>query len=175
MKRIMPRVGVLALVSAAVLSGCGEKGDSAAVVREEPSLAGFRLGEVIDVSSAAVLKERGLKANEVVSVPPKKELYALYHVIAPPAGLASVLVFLSTNHEVVCVSARVNCQPGETVEGLMEKWKERFKGAISPDGPNRLMFEPAKSLYPAEFPDSLCIDIMTADYERNAMPKPPAK
>ena len=139
------------------------------------SLAGFRLGEVIDVSSAAVLKERGLKANEVVSVPPKKELYALYHVIPPPAGLASVLVFFSTNHEVVCVSARVNCQPGETVEGLMEKWKERFKGAISPDGPNRLMFEPAKSLYPAEFPDSLCIDIMTADYERNAMPKPPAK
>ena len=72
---------------------------------------------MIDVSSAAVLKERGLKANEVVSVPPKKELYALYHVIAPPAGLASVLVFLSTNREVACVSARVNCQPGETVEG----------------------------------------------------------
>ena len=158
-------LGIVVLLSAAVCWG----------ERESASLAGFRLGEVIDVSSAAVLKERGLKANEVVSVPPKKELYALYHVIPPPAGLASVLVFFSTNHEVVCVSARVNCQPGETVEGLMEKWKERFKGSISPDGPNRLMFEPAKSLYPAEFPDSLCIDIMTADYERNAMPKPPAK
>ena len=54
-----------------------------------------------------------------MSVPPKKELYALYHVIPPPAGLASVLVFFSTNHEVVCVSVEEECRPGETVEGLM--------------------------------------------------------
>ena len=158
-------LGLVVLLSAAVCWG----------ERESASLAVFRLGEVIDVSSAAVLKERGLKANEIVSIPPKKELYARYHVIQPPAGIDSVHVFLSTNREVACVSARVNCRPGETVEGLMKKWKERFKGAISPDGPNRLMFEPAKSLYRAESPDSLYIDIMTADYERNAMPKPPAK
>ena len=102
------------------------------------SLAGFRLGEVIDNSSAAALKARGLEDAGAVSFCPEEKRFDYYKVIAPPEGLQDVYVYVSTNREVVRVSAEAPCRPGETAEGLKEKWLERFRDAMAPDGQNLL-------------------------------------
>ena len=141
MTRIMPMVGLLALVSAAVLSGCGEKGDAAAVVREEPSLAGIRIGEVIDLDDAAVLKARGLTRNGQ-SLRPSKGLRLNHCMATPPSDeYEDVYVTLSTNNVVVEVNCFVNCAPGETPEQLKARCLEHYKDRISADGPYHLVLE----------------------------------
>ncbi len=73
-----------------------------------------------------------------MSVCPEEKRFDYYKVIAPPEGFQDVYVYVSTNREVVRVSAEAQCRPGETAEGLKEKWLERFRDAMAPDGQNLL-------------------------------------
>ena len=97
MKRIIPTVGLLGLLSAALLTGCG------AEVREPPELAGFRMGEVIDIDDGAVLKARGLVRNGQ-SFCPQLGLHFKHCMATPPSDeIREVDVTLLTNNPVLAV------------------------------------------------------------------------
>lgn len=143
------------------------------------SLAGFRLGEVIDVSSAAVLKERGLAVDGPVCYAPDVQPYYFGYVTKPTNDFISVYVYMSTNREIVRVSADVKCKSGETAEELRAKWLERYKDSLVSDGPTVLMFDTWPSSPTNKYDDILLVEITSADALRNKLFRypvlPPAK
>ena len=107
-----------------------------------PKIAGFELGEKIDVLDKDIRTARHLAAPMTETLAQVKYSYFTCDSTKPAEGYDEVSVAVSTNKTVLCIYSTVKCKDGDEAkrkgEDIAAKLKSEYAGRITDDGPTRL-------------------------------------
>ena len=107
-----------------------------------PKMAGFEIGEKIDVLDNDVRSARHLAAPMTETLAQVKYSYFTCDATKPAEGYDEVSVAVSTNKTVLCIYSTVKCKDADDAkrkgEEIAVKLKFEYAGRITDDGPTRL-------------------------------------
>ena len=120
-----------------------------------PKIAGFELGEKIDVFDKDVRTARHLASPTTETLVQVKYTYFSCDCTKPTDGYDEVSIDVSTNKTVMCVSAIVKCKDEEESkrrrDDISAKLKAIFADRISDDGTTLLEVSSGKDYVDVEF------------------------
>ena len=107
-----------------------------------PQMAGFKIGEKIDILDKNVRSARHLAAPMTETLAKVKYSYFTCDATKPAEGYDEVSVAVSTNKTVLCIYSTVKCKDADDAkrkgEEIAVKLKSEYAGRITDDGPTRL-------------------------------------
>ena len=107
-----------------------------------PKMAGFEIGEKIDILDKNVRSARDLADPVTETLVQVKYSYFTCDSTKPAEGYDEVSVAVSTNKTVLCIYSTVKCKDGDEAkrkgEDIAAKLKSEYAGRITDDGPTRL-------------------------------------
>ena len=107
-----------------------------------PQMAGFEIGEKIDILDKNVRSERHLAAPMTETLAQVKYSYFTCDSTKPAEGYDEVSVAVSTNKTVLCIYSTVKCKDGDEAkrkgEEIAAKLKSEYAGRITDYGSTRL-------------------------------------
>ena len=107
-----------------------------------PKMAGFEIGEKIDILDKNVRSARHLAAPMTETLAQVKYSYFTCDSTKPAEGYDEVSVAVSTNKTVLCIYSTVKCKDADEAkrkgEEIAAKLKSEYAGRITDDGPTRL-------------------------------------
>ena len=107
-----------------------------------PQMAGFKIGEKIDILDKNVRLARHLAAPMTETLAKVKYSYFTCDATKPAEGYDEVSVAVSTNKTVLCIYSTVKCKDADDAkrkgEEIAAKLKSEYAGRITDDGPTRL-------------------------------------
>ena len=112
------------------------------VASTAPQMAGFKIGEKIDILDKNVRSARHLAAPMTETLAQVKYSYFTCDSTKPVDGYDEVSVAVSTNKTVLCIYSTVKCKDADDAkqkgEEIAAKLKSKYSGRITDDGPTRL-------------------------------------
>ena len=112
------------------------------VASTAPQMAGFEIGEKIDILDKNVRSERHLAAPMTETLAQVKYSYFTCDATKPAEGYDEVSVAVSTNKTVLCIYSTVKCKDADDAklkgEEIAVKLKSEYAGRITDDGSTRL-------------------------------------